>query len=325
MMLVLVEHDRGVLAPATEEALTCGRSLAAGLGVPLHALSIGATADGLVSALASYGVHTVHQAHHTVLTDYSPEAWGATLAQLVSALSPVAVLATGTDRGNEVMAQAAAVLDVPMVANCITVTPGSGPWELTRVRWGGSLLEQATVDAPVKLLTLSHHAVAGELATTAGPAVPNEFVPTLDDSLARSMVVDRVERGSGVTLATARVVIGGGRGVGSPEAFAPLEELAALLEGRVGCSRAVTNNGWRPHTDQVGQTGTRIAPDIYFACGISGAIQHWVGAMASKKILAINTDPDANMVSRADYAVIGDLHQVIPAITAEIKRRRAGG
>jgi electron transfer flavoprotein alpha subunit len=144
----------------------------------------------------------------------------------------------------------------------------------------------------------------------------------LDAVLARSVVGERVERAAGVTLATAPVVVGGGRGVGSPEAFAPLEELAGLLGGVVGCSRAVTNNGWRNHADQVGQTGTRIAPDIYFACGISGAIQHWVGAMASKKILAINTDAEANMVTKADYAVLGDLHQVIPAISAEIRRRR---
>jgi electron transfer flavoprotein alpha subunit len=118
------------------------------------------------------------------------------------------------------------------------------------------------------------------------------------------------------------VVVSGGRGVGSPEAFAPLEELAGLLGGVVGCSRAVTNNGWRPHTDQVGQTGTRIAPEIYIACGISGAIQHWVGAMASKKILAINTDKEANMVVKADFAVLGDLHKIVPAIIAEIQRRR---
>jgi len=117
-------------------------------------------------------------------------------------------------------------------------------------------------------------------------------------------------------------VIGGGRGVGSADAFAPLEELAGLLGGVVGCSRAVTNNGWRNHTDQVGQTGTRIAPDVYFACGISGAIQHWVGAMAAKNIIAINTDKDANMVTKAGYAVIGDLHKVVPAISAEIRRRK---
>jgi electron transfer flavoprotein alpha subunit len=137
-----------------------------------------------------------------------------------------------------------------------------------------------------------------------------------------SFVRDRVERVAGVTLATAPVVVSGGRGVGSAEAFGPLEELAGLLGGIVGCSRAVTNNGWRNHTDQVGQTGTRIAPDIYIACGISGAIQHWVGAMASKNILAINTDREANIVTKAGYAVIGDLHKVVPAISEEIRRRR---
>jgi electron transfer flavoprotein alpha subunit len=102
----------------------------------------------------------------------------------------------------------------------------------------------------------------------------------------------------------------------------PLKNLPDLLGGIVGCSRAVTNNGWRNHTDQVGQTGTRIAPDIYIACGISGAIQHWVGAMASKNILAINTDKEANIVTKAGYAVIGDLHKIVPAISEEIRRRR---
>ena len=143
----------------------------------------------------------------------------------------------------------------------------------------------------------------------------------LDPALARTVVKDRVVLEAGVTLPTAPVVVGGGRGVGSAEGFGPLEELAELLGGRVGCSRAVTNNGWRPHSDQVGQTGTRIAPEIYIASGISGAIQHWVGAMGSKRILAVNTDPEANMVTKADWAVIGDLHEVIPAISAEIRHR----
>ena len=145
----------------------------------------------------------------------------------------------------------------------------------------------------------------------------------LDEAVRHSFVRERVDRGGGVTLATSPVVVGGGRGIGSAEGFASLEELAKLLQSVVGCSRAVTNNGWRNHTDQVGQTGTRIAPDIYFACGISGAIQHWVGAMASKNILAINIDKEAYIVSKAAYAVIGDLHQVVPAISAEICRRRA--
>jgi electron transfer flavoprotein alpha subunit len=126
----------------------------------------------------------------------------------------------------------------------------------------------------------------------------------------------------GITLTTAPVVISGGRGIGSPEGFALLEELADLLGGAVGCSRVVTNNGWRPHSDQVGQTGTRVAPNLYIACGISGAIQHWVGMMASKSVLAINSDADAPMVTKADYAVIGDLHPILKAVVTEVKKRK---
>jgi electron transfer flavoprotein alpha subunit len=315
IVLVIAEHDRGALAPATLEAVTAARALG-----EVHVATVGATADGLFETLALHGAMTVHQVHHDMLADYGPEAWGEAIAQLATSLTAEAVLATGTDRGNEVMAHVAAILDAPMVANCIEIDAAADTWQLVRVRWGGSLLERCELTASTKLLTIAHHAT--DVSEAAAQASATVFVPTLDAALSRTVVVDRVERAAGVTLATAPVVVGGGRGVGSPEGFGPLEDLAGLLGGVVGCSRAVTNNGWRNHTDQVGQTGTRIAPEIYFACGISGAIQHWVGAMASKKILAINTDAEANMVTKADYAVIGDLHKVVPAIAAEIRRRR---
>ena len=127
------------------------------------------------------------------------------------------------------------------------------------------------------------------------------------------------------SLATARVVVGGGRGVGGPDGFAPLEELAELLGGVLGVSRVVTSEGWRPHRQQVGQTGTRISPELYLACGISGAIQHMAGCQGAKHIVAINTDPGAPIMSRADYAVIGDLHTVIPALIEAIRARAGSG
>ena len=172
------------------------------------------------------------------------------------------------------------------------------------------------------LLSCGLHAVAAEAADTPIEPSVEAFEVDLDAALSRTVVRDRVVLSAGVTLSTAPVVVGGGRGVGSAEGFAPLEELADLLGGKVGCSRAVTNNGWRPHSDQVGQTGTRIAPEVYIASGISGAIQHWVGAMGSKHILAVNLDAEANIVTKADWAVIGDLHEVIPAISEEIRSRR---
>jgi electron transfer flavoprotein alpha subunit len=316
-VLVLVEHDRGTMAPAALEALTFARSLG-----DVVALTIGASADDLAPQLGDYGAVEVHQAHHDLLDDYNPEAWGDVLADAVRFVAPGFAVATGTDVGNEVLAHAAAILDTPMVANCLDAESVE-PLRVRRVRWGGSLIETAEVDVEPRLLTVAHHAVAAAPAESSTAPAARPFEATLDPTVARCAVIERVERAAGVTLATARVVVGGGRGVGSAEGFAELEELAGLLGGVVGCSRVVTNNGWRKHTDQVGQTGTRIAPEIYIACGISGAIQHWVGAMSSKRILAINTDANANLVTKADYAVIGDLHEVVPAITAEI-RRRAG-
>ncbi len=138
-----------------------------------------------------------------------------------------------------------------------------------------------------------------------------------------SRVSERVEaETAGVSLADADVVVSGGRGVGSAEGFAMIEELAQLLGGAVGCSRAVTSAGWRPHTDQVGQTGTKISPEIYIACGISGATQHMAGCKGAKKLLAINPDAEASIFASADYAVIGDLHEIVPAISAEIRKAR---
>jgi electron transfer flavoprotein alpha subunit len=319
MLLVLAEHDRGVLADATREALTFARSLSVRMGAEVHAVAIGESADSLAPELAAHGADVIHQVHHPILVDYGPEAWAESLAQVALAEGASLVLACGTDRGNEVLAHVAALTDQPFAANCLEVTPGT-PWQLQRVRWGGSLIEESTLDAALGVISIAQHTVESSAAPAAGDV--RVFTPELDPVLARTVVADRVVLTTGVTLAMAPVVVSGGRGVGSEEGFGPLEELAALLGGVVGCSRVVTNNGWRPHTDQVGQTGTRIAPELYIACGISGAIQHWVGAMASKRILAINTDGEANMVAKADYAIIGDLHTVVPAIVEAVKAAR---
>ncbi len=321
MILTLITHDRGVVEETSWQALTLARSLAADLGEPLDAIWIGEDLDA--EAMGQYGVETAHHVVDQRLSDYAPEAWGAALAQLIEATGPSAVVANGSDRGNEVMAHAGAITGLPMVANCRDVTPTESAWNITRTRWGGSLLEEATLEAPVRLLTVTEHAVEASTSTGAGSVRVAEFNPELSEEHFLSRVLDRVVTAEGITLATAPVVVSGGRGVGSPEGFQQLEELAGLLGGVVGCSRVVTNNGWRPHSDQVGQTGTVVAPDVYIACGISGAIQHWVGMMASKTIIAINTDGEAPMVTKADYAVLADLKQVVPAIVEEIKNRKS--
>ena len=332
MLLVVLEHDRGGLGEPAREALTFGRTLAAKLGSDMHAVVIGAGAtgglDSLVAEAGAHGAALVYTVDHEVLGDFGPEVWGESIVQVIRATDPGAVLACGSERGNEVMAQAAARLDAPFVANCTDITPPTGggvgvvddSHPVGRVAAGGRHPEGRHRSA------LLRSALGRVLARRACARVPAGGAAGRRRAGPRAGP-DRREgsgrAGSGCHLAHRA---GGGRrwpGRGLAEGFAPLEELAELLGGRVGCSRAVTNNGWRPHSDQVGQTGTRIAPEIYIASGISGAIQHWVGAMGSKHILAINIDPEANMVVKANWAVIGDLHQVIPAISEEVRRRRS--
>ncbi len=313
-VLVVVEHDRGQMAEASLEAFAFAGGVASQLGIAVEALLIGADAASLADECAAHGAATVHHVVDAAITDYGPDAHGAAVAAAAGALSPSALVASGSDRGNEVLAYAAAELDLPFVANCLEVKTADD-WEMTRVQWGGSLNEDARLTSSLPILSVAPHGVETAEPVAGATATVQTLEVALPDLATATMIQDRIVLSEGVTLATAPVVVGGGRGVGSAEGFEVLEALAAKLGGVVGCSRAVTNNGWRPHSDQVGQTGTRIAPQLYIACGISGAIQHWVGAKAAKKILAINTDPAANMVVKADYAIIGDLFDVVPAIT----------
>ena len=238
---------------------------------------------------------------------YAPAAWGSAIASAAEGAD--AIVAAGSDRGNELLAHVAARLDQPFAAN-VTSIDGD---VVTRVRWGGSLLEEARLHGSPKILSVAPH------THTAAEAVRVETLTASDDGSPR--VLETItESGGGVSLRDAKVVVSGGRGVGSSEAFEIIEELAGLLGGAVGCSRVVTSAGWRPHTDQVGQTGTKISADLYVACGISGATQHIAGAKGAKNILAINSDPEAPILASADYAVIGDLHEIVPAISAELRR-----
>ena len=191
------------------------------------------------------------------------------------------------------------------------------------MRWGGSLFEEARLHAELPLLTVAPHSVPATTANGAGAPEIEAFTPALDDADLAVQVSEHVDAVvSGVSLAEAKVVVSGGRGVGSAEGFGMLEELAGLLDAAVGCSRVVTSAGWRPHTDQVGQTGTKVSPDLYIACGISGATQHIAGCKGAKKILAINSDAEAPILASADYAVIGDLSEIVPAISAELRKAR---
>lgn len=324
MILVFCETGDDAITKLSRQAL----AFAAGL--PGAEAGVGAVVvdDGdvfvedVADDAARHGASVVHVLDDALLANYGPETWGQAVAQVVDQLAPEVVVAAASARGGEVLAHVAARLDEPLVANVSEVTTADdGAWHVVRSRWGGSLLEQARLEAERKLMTMLPHAVDPVVVDEAAVADIEYPDVTVDEALVRSCVVDEVVTSTGMSLATAPVVVGGGRGVGSGDGFGQLERLADLLGGAVGCSRVATNNGWRPHSDQVGQTGTAIAPDIYIACGISGAIQHWAGAKSAKHVLAVNTDAEANMVAKADWAVIGDLHTFVPALIEAIEAR----
>ena len=314
--LVLVELDDGEPADASLRSLSLARSLGDVTAVLF--------ADAVPQdTLARYGVTDAYMIETSALDGYAPQAWARVLAGLATETSATAVLAAGTDRGNEVLAHLGAITGLPMAANCTLVTPDEGrTHRLVRHRWAGLLLEDAVMEAPVALFTVATDSVANVSAETPTPIQVHVHKPELTEADLVVRAAESPAGAGGASLATARVVVGGGRGVGGPDGFAPLEELAGLLGGVVGVSRVVTSEGWRPHTQQVGQTGTKITPELYLACGISGAIQHIAGCAGAKHIIAINTDPGAPILAHADYAVIGDLHQVIPALVEALRARR---
>jgi len=320
-VLVFIERAGAIVDRLSLETLTVARDLASRLGAPLEAILVGSDAAAAAPALGAHGVMTAHVAADARLDAYAPAAWAAAFGAAIDGRSPAAAIVAGSERGNEVLAHVAARTALPMAANVLSIEPGTS-WRLVRQRWAGSLLEDAALDAPVRLLSVAPHAAAASSVGSAQAAVARLDVELTSADLAVRVVGTEAKAGGGVSLTDAKVVVGGGRGVGSADGFGKLEELAGLLDGAVGGSRVVTSLGWRPHADQIGQTGLRIAPDIYIACGISGAIQHIVGCKSAKRILAINTDAESPIMAVADYAVIGDLGQVVPAISAEIRRRR---
>jgi electron transfer flavoprotein alpha subunit len=323
-VVVLVETDEAGVVEVSRETLTFVRAL----GQDVHVLVLDGSADTVADQLGKYGVSQVHGAD---LGSYAAAAWAAAVVTAVgqSGGEIRAVAAAGTPRGNEVLAHVACRLGiaagsyVSMAANVVAIDSTS-PLVVSRQVLGGMAMEEFELGDEVAVFTVAGHAVEAAPADAAAAGSVQTLSVSLDDADRRAQVV-RTEPGeadeSG-SLKSARVVVGAGRGAGSADGFKDLIELSDLLGGTLGVSRVVTSLGWRPHHEQVGQTGSRVSPDLYVAAGISGAIQHWAGMSSSKTILAINTDPDAPMVTKAHYAVIGDLHEIVPAINDEIRRRK---
>jgi electron transfer flavoprotein alpha subunit len=316
-VLVLIEHADDTVAKVSLELLTLARRL----GTPV-AVVVGAPSPSVVEKLGGYGASVILSADdERVASSVTAGAVGL-LASLVSSRDVAAVLLPSTPEAKEIAGRLAVRLDAGVLTDAVDVTSSDGQVVVEQSVFGGSTVVHATATRGAPVITVRPNSVTPEESPTS-PSV--ETAPVADDGGRHAKVVSRspVRAGGRPGLTEASVVVAGGRGVGAAEKFALIEELADALSGAVGASRAATDAGWYPHAAQVGQTGVTVAPQLYIACGISGAIQHRAGMQTAKTIVAINKDAEAPIFELADFGVVGDLHTVVPQLIAEIRARKA--
>jgi len=318
-VLVLVDHVDGTVKKVTTELLTLARTL----GEPA-AVFVGAGFDAARDKLAEFGAVRVYVADADGLTDYVVAPKAEVLAQVVATSSPLAVLIASGAEGKEVAGRLAIKLGSGVITDAIAVEPGTGGDAVlaTQSVFGGSTVVHSTVTRGTPIVTVRPNATPPVAQAAAAERV--DVSVTLSDAAKGARITDRTvaARTGRPELSEAAIVVSGGRGVGGPEGFAPVEELADVLGAAVGASRAATDAGCYPHQFQVGQTGKTVSPQLYLASGISGAIQHRAGMQTSKTIVVVNKDPEAPLFEIADFGVVGDLHQVLPQLTADLKARK---
>lgn len=321
---VLVESWRGVPAEAGLALVTEARRLADAAGGTVTAVALGEDLDDVVARAGAAGAHTVRRVSGGY-AEHSTEAWTAALHALVTAHAPTALLVPATTHGADVAPRLAARLGTGLITDCVALECTDG--ELTGVKsvLGGAVVTRSRVRDGLAVLTVRTGVLAPAAVDGAAPEVVVEDLPAAPS---RTVVVDRTPApaSGGVALEDARIVVSGGRALGGPEGFGILRELATALgpTAAVGASRPAADAGWVPHHLEIGISGKKVAPDLYLACGISGASQHLAGMSGSRTIVAINSDPGAPIFDIADYAVVGDLFEVVPALTAAVQAAHRG-
>jgi electron transfer flavoprotein alpha subunit len=314
-VIVLIDTTEGSVGKPTFELLTLARRL----GSPV-AVVVGGSSSDVVNSLGKYGAETILTADDEKLTSVVGAGVVGLLTDVVASRSPIAVLIESSAQGKEIAGRLAVRLDAGVLTDAVDVVAGDGVVVEQSV-FGGSTVVHARATRGVPIITVRPNSVTPEESPTS-PAV--EALSASADDAKHARVLSRTPAVSGgrPELTEASVVVAGGRGVGAAEKFALIEELADVLSAAVGASRAATDAGWYPHAAQVGQTGVTVAPQLYIACGISGAIQHRAGMQTAKTIVAINKDAEAPIFELADFGVVGDLHTVVPQLIDEIRKRK---
>ncbi len=310
-VLVIAEQVDGAFRKVTFEALSVARQL----GAEVNAAVLGSGIEGSAAELAKYGAAKILVADDAALADYTVDAYTNVLADVIAQSGPAVVILGATTQGKELAGRLSARLDAGLATDCVALKMENGQLTATRPMYGSKVLADVTLNGAPVLVALRPNVIAIEEAPAEGTV---EKVAVNVGEVRTRVKSKQLETGK-IDLTEAEVVVSGGRGMGGSD-YSVIESLADVLGAAVGASRSAVDEGWRSASDQVGQTGKTVSPNLYIACGISGAIQHLAGMSSSKVIVAVNKDPEAPIFSKADYGIVGDLFEVVPALTEEIKK-----
>lgn len=317
-VLAIAEQVDGVFRKVTFEALSEGRRIAESLGAELKALVLGDGISDAAADLGKYGANAIIVADQPALAEYMTDTYTHVAAETITAEQPVAVILGATTQGKDLAARLSARINAPLAMDCVAIRVETDNLVATRPMYGGKVLAEVTFEGAAPIVAIRPNAFAILETDGAGTVAPCDI--NIGDS-ALNFIEKKIEAGK-IELTEADIIVSGGRGMGGTD-YTAVEQLADALGGAVGASRSAVDEGWRPHSDQVGQTGKTVAPNLYIACGISGAIQHLAGMSSSKVVVAINKDDEAPIFAKADYGIVGDLHEIIPLITAEVKKLKS--
>ncbi|MFH1646966.1 MAG: electron transfer flavoprotein subunit alpha/FixB family protein [Chloroflexota bacterium] len=326
-VMVYAESADGKLASIATEMLGCGRKLAASIGQELSAVVVGGGVAAVAPEAIAFGADKVYVVEDTLLKDYSTDGYVSVMEKVVKQVSPQVLLIGQTTVGRDLAPRLAFRLGTMAVMDCIdlAIDPATKRLLQTKPVYGGNARAVYTSDFDPQIATVRAKAMAAQERDGSRKGEVVNIQAGLEYSAIRSKVLERVKQEvAGVRLEDAQVIVSGGRGIGGPDGFKQLEDLAKALKGAVGASRPPCDNGWVPDTAQIGLTGKIIAPELYIAVAISGSSQHLSGCSGAKTIVAINKDPEANIFRQARFGVVGDWKKVLPAFTARVKELMAG-
>ena len=320
-ILVITEHANGEYKKPSFEVISEARKLADQSGGKVAALVMGSGLGDLTAMPSQYGADVVLAADDAQLELYNPDVYSAVVKAAVESQGATLVLTAATTLGRDLAPRVAAKLNAGLASDCIGISVDGDALTAKRPVYAGKAIATVKVTSDVKVVTLRPNVFnVADPDTGKTASVETVAVPSVDSKM--TIKEFKASESTKLDVSEADIIVTGGRGMKDPSNFSMLEELADLFGGAVGATRAAVDADWRPHSDQVGQTGKTVSPNLYMMFGASGSIQHWAGMSGAKCIVAINKDPEAPIISKADYSIVGDLFEVLPAITEEIKKIR---